>query len=68
MMVFDPLWKTMEDRHITCYALIVKYGLSRSLIDKLKHNKNISLATVGRICEILDCDVCDVVTYKRDEK
>lgn len=29
MMVFDPLWKTMKEKKVTIYALVVKHGVSR---------------------------------------
>lgn len=67
MMSFSPLWKTMKDKNISVYSLIYKHKVSRSTIDKLKHDRNITLATVERLCEILDCQVEDVVEYRRNE-
>lgn len=68
MIDFEPLWQTMKNKNITCYALINKYGISRGLIDKLKHNRNVTLQTVSRLCEILDCEIQDVVIYIKDVK
>lgn len=68
MIDFEPLWRTMERKHVSCYALIYKYGFSRGLLDKLKHNKNVTLQTVERLCIILDCEIQDVVTYKKDNE
>ena len=68
MIDFAPLWQTMKDRNITCYALINKYNVSRGMIDKLKHNRNVTLETVGRLCEILDCEIQDIVIYKKGEE
>ena len=61
MITFEPLWETMKSKHISSYALINKYGISRSLWAKLKHDKNVTLQTVDRLCEILDCDIVDIV-------
>lgn len=66
MMDFSPLWQTMKDKNVSCYALINKYGFSRGLLDKLKHNRNVTLQTVERLCVILDCNVQDIVIYKKD--
>lgn len=63
MMSFEPLWKTMEKKKVTGYVLINKHGLSRSLWYKLRHNKNVTLDTIDRLCEILNCNVEDVVTH-----
>lgn len=67
MMSFTPLWKTMKEKSVSVYALIYKHKVSRSMVDKLKHNRNVTLATVERLCEILDCRVEDVVVYEKDE-
>lgn len=66
MMSFTPLWETMQKKNVSCYALIYKHNISRSLLDKLKHNRNVTLSTVNRLCEILDCRVEDIVEYIKD--
>lgn len=63
MMSFDPLWETMQSRGLTTYALIEKHGLSRGTLDKLKHNRNVTLETIEKLCIILDCKVEDIVVY-----
>lgn len=68
MIDFEPLWQTMKRKNVSSYALINKYGLSRGMLDKLKHNRNVTLQTVGRLCEILDCEIQDIVIYRKDEK
>lgn len=68
MMSFSPLWKTMKQKNVSCYTLINKHGISRSLLDKLKHNRNVTLSTVERLCKILDCRVEDIVEYREDEE
>lgn len=67
MMSFDPLWKTMKAKNVSCYALIFKHNISRGLIDKLKHNRNVTLETVERLCRILDCRVEDIVVYEKED-
>ena len=66
MMSFHPLWETMKKKNITTYKLIKHYEFSRGMLDKLKHNRNVNMETVGRLCEILDCRVQDVVEYKKE--
>ncbi len=53
MMSFEPLWKTMKAKNVSCYALIFKHNFSWGLIDKLKHDRNVTLETVKRLCRIL---------------
>ena len=63
---YDNLYKTMKKKDITTYKLINTYGLSRSLIDRLKHNKPITTVTLDDLCKILDCNVEDVLSYEKD--
>ncbi|MBQ6319455.1 MAG: helix-turn-helix transcriptional regulator [Lachnospiraceae bacterium] len=67
MIVYDRLWKTMEDRHITKSALVRRFGLSPSLITRLKRNQSISVHTINTLCTILKCNVEDIMEYIEDD-
>lgn len=66
MITYDPLWVTLKEKDISVYKLITTYGISRSTIDKLKHNRNITLLTLNHLCNLLDCDVADIIKYTKD--
>ena len=66
MISYEPLYKTMKEKGITTYKLINTYGVSRSLIDRLKHNKPITTVTIDDLCRFLDCNVNDILVYKKD--
>ena len=66
MISFDPWRRTMKEKQITLYALTVKYGMSKRLVDKFKHNQNVTLETLERMCDILDCRIEDIVEFKKD--
>lgn len=66
MMSFEPLWNTMRNKNITTYKLIKDYNISRGMLDKLKHDRNVTLETVERLCVILDCPVEDVIVFRKD--
>ena len=68
MISYKPLYETMKKRGVTTYRLINEYGLSRSLIDRLKHDKPITTTTINDLCRILDCRVEDVARYEKDAK
>ena len=67
MISYAPLYQTMKKKGITTYKLINQYHVSRSLLDRLKHNKPISTVTLNDLCTILDCRVEDVLVYCKDE-
>jgi len=68
MISFAPLWDTMKRKGVTTYALIKDYGFSRGTLDSLKQNRNISTATLNDICNILSCNVEDVLRHIPDEE
>lgn len=68
MITYDKLWKTMDEKGITQYRLINYYKFSRGQLSRLKHNKNVNIFTLDRLCEILDCNIEDVVEYRKTEE
>jgi DNA-binding Xre family transcriptional regulator len=68
LISYIPFWKTIKKKNITTYTLIEEYKLSKSLIDKLKHNKGINTSTLDQLCQILDCKISDIAEFKPDEK
>ena len=63
---YSPLWETMKQRHISQYALINK-GIDKHTLDQLRKNQNITILTVEKLCNILNCTPNDVFAFK-DEK
>lgn len=70
MISYEPLYKTLKEKGISTYKLINEYGISRSLLDRLKHNRPISTVTLNDLCSILHCRVEDILQFieERDEK
>ena len=68
MISFEPFYKTMKQKNITTYKLITQYKISRSLIDRLKHNKPISTVTLNDLCTFLECNVSDILIYVKDNE
>ena len=66
MISYEPLYKTMKEKSITTYTLVNAYGVSRSLLDRLKHGKPITTVTLNDLCTFLDCKVEDILVYIKD--
>lgn len=64
MITYDPLWRTLKEKNISTYKLEKEYGMSKSMIHKLRNNKNVTLETVEQLCEMLNCELWDVLEYK----
>ena len=67
MISYEPLYKTMKEKNISTYKLINEFGVSRSLLDRLKHNKPISTVTLNDLCSFLDCKVEDILVYIKED-
>lgn len=64
---FSPLWQTMEEKGITQYRLL-KSGIDNKTLDTLKKNNNITLLTLEKLCNILECTPNDIVRFTNDKK
>ena len=60
---YSPLWNTMKKRGITQYFLL-KSGIDNKTLDSLKKNKNITLFTVEKLCNIIGCTPNEIVEFK----
>ena len=67
MITYDPLWETLKKKNITTYQLLNDYHISRGMLDNLKHNRSITMATLNQLCNMLKCDVTDIIQYTKDE-
>lgn len=57
---YGPLWETMKQKNISQYHLL-QSGIDNKTLDSLKKNKNITMVTLERLCNILGCTPNDVV-------
>ena len=67
MISYEPLYNTLKEKKISTYKLINEHGISRSLLDRLKHNRPISTVTLNDICSILHCRVEDILVFIEDD-
>lgn len=66
MISYEPLWKTMEEKHVTTYTLIYKFGFSPNTITNLKRNRSITMHTLEKLCGILHCTADGIVKFIDD--
>lgn len=61
MVSYKKLWKLLIDRDMKKKDLQKKSGISSASITKLGKNENVSTETLVKVCNALDCDLCDIV-------
>lgn len=62
---YSPLWETMKKKNVSQYKLL-QSGIDNKTLDTLKKNKNITLYTVEKLCDILDCTPNDIVKFIKE--
>jgi DNA-binding Xre family transcriptional regulator len=58
---YKPLWHTLIDKGMSKEQLRQKAGLTTNMIANMGKEQNISMSTLARICEALDCQITDVI-------
>lgn len=66
MISYDPLWKTMREKGITQYSLIKNFHFSAGQLSRLKNNAYVSTHTIDLLCNILNCNIEDIVIHIKD--
>lgn len=66
MIIFDNLWKIMEEKGISTYVLREKCEIDSKTVRRLKANENIETKTLNKLCSVLDCKLQDIAEYVKD--
>ncbi|MCR5383396.1 MAG: helix-turn-helix transcriptional regulator [Saccharofermentans sp.] len=65
---YKPLWKLLIDKEMTKKQLMEATGISKSTMDKMARNEQVSLEVLDRICDYFDCDIGVVIEHFRKEE
>lgn len=63
---FQPLWNTLKERGMRKEDLRLAAGLTTNMIANMGKGKNISMETLVRICEALNCGIMNVIKLEQD--
>lgn len=64
---YKPLWHTLVERNMRKEDLRIAAGLTTNMIANMGKGKNISMETLVRICEALNCGILDVIELEQDK-
>lgn len=62
---YNGLWKLLIDKNMKKGDLQEKIGISSSTLAKMAKGEVVSMNVLERICEELDCDFGDLISYSR---
>ena len=63
---YQPLWNTLKERGMRKEDLRRAAGLTTNMIANMGKGKNISMETLVRICEALNCGIMNVIKLEQD--
>ena len=64
---YQPLWNTLKERGMRKEDLRLAAGLTTNMIANMGKGEHISMKTLLRICEALNCEITDVIELVSDE-
>ena len=64
---YNGLWKIMIDKNMQKKDLIDKVGLSSTTIAKMGKGEKVSLDVIERVCDHLDCNIGDVISFEKEQ-
>lgn len=65
---YDKLWKLMIDKKINKTQLSKKAGVTTNAMAKLGRNESVQLETLVKICNVLNCDIEDIVEIEKNKE
>lgn len=68
MIKYDKLWITHKKKHISQYKLIKYYGVDKAQLQRLRNNEIVKTLIINSLCDILNCNVEDIMEYVPDKK
>ena len=63
---YNKLWKLLVDKKMSKADLRKAAGLAPNTLTKLRRDEPVTLAILGKICNVLECDYGDIMTYVPD--
>lgn len=66
-VTYKPLWKLLVDKNMSKADLRKIANIAPNTMTKLRRNETVSLDVLCRICNVLDCDFCDIISFVKTD-
>ena len=64
---YDKLWKLLIDKKMNRTDLKEASGISFNVLAKLGKDETVSMDSLLKICNALDCDIADIMEVSRQK-
>lgn len=65
---YNGLWKLLIDKEMYKKDLGEKLGISSATLAKMGKGETVSMEVLQKICEYMDCDIGDIVSFRKKEE
>ena len=65
---YNGLWKLLINHEMKKMDLVEELGISTSTLAKMSRGEPVSLQILAQICDKLDCDFGDLISYQSSVK
>ena len=65
---YNGLWKILIDKNLQRKDLKQELKISSSTFAKMSRGEAVSTDVLMRLCEYLDCNVGDIMSFERNDK
>lgn len=65
---YNGLWKMLIDKKMFKKDLAAKLNISSATMAKMGKGESVSMDVMERICEYMDCNIGDIMSFEKDNK
>jgi len=65
---YKKLWILLAHREMSKAELRKLAGIAPATFTKLRRNQEVALSVLLKIAEVLECDVCDMMSFVKDSE
>lgn len=65
---YNGLWKILIDKNMYKKDLAAELNISSATMAKMGKGESVSIEVLERICEYLDCNIGDIMSFERGDQ
>lgn len=66
MITYEPFRIYVAAKNIKKKDIMESTGISPATMNKLKHDRHVSIEIIERLCSFLKCDITEIIRYDKE--
>lgn len=67
MISYRPLKRMLAEKKVSMNGIVSAIGINNQVAWKLRHNLNVNMVVIDRLCAHLGCQPSDLIEYLEDD-